>query len=103
MVIENSQVAPAAKTVSTLQSASPANVPYTESERLVIVTGSSLLVFFTVNVKVTLPPVSGTSSTLGVLVTSIVGTTFVKSTVASSVSVASVLSLSFALPVNTLV
>ena len=66
----------------------------------VIVTGSSELVFLTVKVKVTLPPVSGTEATLGVLVTRIVGATFVKSTVAVSSSVASVLSSSLATAVN---
>ena len=63
-------------------------MPYTESERLVIVTGSSLLVFLTVNVNVTSAPVSGTDVGLAVFVTSIVGRTSVKLTVASSVSVA---------------
>ena len=42
LVKENSQLAPAARTVPTLQSASPASVPYTVSARLVMVTGSSL-------------------------------------------------------------
>ena len=62
-----------------------------------MVTGSSVEVLLTVKVKITLPPVSGTAVGLAVLVTSMVGRTLVKSTVASSVSVASVLSLSTAL------
>ena len=41
--------------------------------RLVMVTGSSVLVFLTTKVKVTSPPVSGTAVGLAVLVTSIVG------------------------------
>ena len=48
-------------------------MPYTESERLVIVTGSSLLVFSTTNVNVTSAPVSGTDVGSAVFVTSIVG------------------------------
>ena len=58
--------------------------------------------FLTVKVKVTLPPVSGIAVGLAVLVTSIVGNTLLKSTVASSVSTASVPSLSTAFPVKTL-
>ena len=38
-----------------------------------MVTGSSVLVFLTTKVKVTLPPVSGTAVGLAVLVTSMVG------------------------------
>ena len=66
-----------------------------------MVTGSSVLVFLTTNVKVTSPPVSGTAVGSAVLVTSIAGATSVKSTVASSSSVASVSSLSTALAVKT--
>ena len=64
---------------------------------------SSGPVFLTVNVNVTSAPVSGTDVGLAVFVTSIVGRTSVKLTVASSVSVASVLSSSTALPVKVLV
>jgi len=55
----------------------------------VIVTGSSVEVFLTVNVKVTSSPVSRTESATRSLVTLIVGLTSVKLTVASSVAVAS--------------
>ena len=70
--------------------------------RLRIVTGSSVEVFLTTKVKSTLPPVSGTAVGFGGLGDLDVGATSVKSTVASSSSVASVPSLSSATAVKTL-
>ena len=75
-VIEKSQDAPAASTVPTLQSASPASVPNLLSSRLVMAAASAPLLV-TTKVKATSPPVSGTAVGLAVFVTLMSGSTSV--------------------------
>ncbi len=73
LVIVNVQVVFGASVVPTLQACSPSKSPNTESINERISTVSTLLVFFTVNVKVTFSPVSSTDVLSASFVTSIVG------------------------------
>ena len=84
-VLLKEQLPLGAKTVPTLQSASPAKVPNLSSNKLVIFTDSTLSLF-TTKVKSTSPPVSGIEVGLAVLETLMVGLTLVIVTVASSKS-----------------
>src|SRR4051794_23488143 len=100
--MEKEQSASAAKMVRSEERGVGDGWRYSESFNVEKGNGSSKLEFLTVKVRVTSAPVSGTEVGSAVLVTVISGATSENDTVAVSVSVASVLSFSTALPVKVL-